>query len=216
LSVNNNICPSRTGSINVITNCGPGTKLMYSINNGITWSDVKPLYSTTPLKIMTRCVNLLDTSCKGSTTTVLTKPVKCISSGNDCTLSANATLNPCDNNGTVDKMEDDYFTIQINASVIHGGSTNRFEVVVGADPITGSGGNVLNSGGTNYGSPVKVGNSKIFIADGITTYQLVVRDINNNNCFQTIIINPVAPCSIKATQNPCYPVPCVPINIKKN
>ncbi|MBK8723142.1 MAG: hypothetical protein IPL95_12990 [Saprospiraceae bacterium] len=140
----------------------------------------------------------------------------CPNNGEECTLNANATIDPCNNNGTDDVAADDYFTIQINATVANGGSSNKYEVVIGADPLTGIGGNVLNSERTNYGSPVTVGNTKIFKADVSSTYQLVVRDINNNNCFQLIDIQSVTPCSIAPPKSPCYPVPCVPIGLIKN
>ncbi|MBK8722435.1 MAG: hypothetical protein IPL95_09250 [Saprospiraceae bacterium] len=113
-------------------------------------------------------------------------------------------------------LADDYFTIQINATVENGGSSNKYEVVIGADPMTGLGGNILNSSGTAYGSPATIGNTKIFKADGISTYQLVVRDINNNNCFQLIDISSVPSCSDAPAKSPCYPVPCVPIGMNKN
>jgi len=217
ISVTDNVCPSRTGTINVVQGCGTGTFLQYSINNGQSWTTTKPLYSTTAMTIIARCVNSSDTTCKSPETTVQTNPKKCPpGGGNECSLIANATVNPCNNNGTDDVSTDDYYTIQISASVSFGGSSNKYEVVIGADPSTGLGGNVLNSGGTTYGSPAIVGNTKIFKADGLTSYQLVVRDINNNNCFQIINLDPVASCSIAPPKSPCYPVPCVPIGTIKN
>jgi len=207
--VTDNICPSRTGTINIAQNCGSGTFIQYSTNNGLR-------YSTTPITILSRCVNSTDTTCKSVNSTVTTDPKKCTNQGSECSLIANATTNSCNNNGTDNEVTDDYFTIQINSTVTYGGSSNKYEVVIGADPNTGLGGNVLNSGGTTYGSPVTVGNTKIFKADGLTSYQLIIRDINNNNCFQTINIDPVATCPIAPPKSPCYPVPCVPIGVIKN
>ncbi|MBK8721370.1 MAG: SprB repeat-containing protein [Saprospiraceae bacterium] len=216
LTVTDNICPSRTGTINLVQGCGAGTFIQYSINNGTSWSSVKPFYSTTSRTILARCVNSTDTTCKSLNTTVTTAPKKCPTDGSECSLIANATIDPCNNNGTDNISTDDYFTIQVSATVANGGSSNKYEVVIGADPLTGTGGNVLNSGGTNYGSPVTIGNTKIFLADGTSTYQLVIRDINNNNCFQIINIDPVASCSNAPPKSPCYPVPCVPIGLIKN
>jgi len=217
LSIIDNVCSSRTGSINVVQGCGVGTTIEYSINNGLTWTKFKPIYSTTSLMILARCVNDSDTSCKSTITSITTNPIKCTPSTNsNCQLISNATIDPCNDNKTGDLKSDDFFTIQINASVSNGGSSNKYEVVNGADPSTGLGGNLLNSGGTTYGSPVTVGNTKIFKADGLTSYQLVVRDINNNNCYQLIDIAPVAPCSLAPPKSPCYPVPCVPIGVIKN
>ncbi|MBK8723283.1 MAG: hypothetical protein IPL95_13740 [Saprospiraceae bacterium] len=77
--------------------------------------------------------------------------------GEECTLTANATIDPCNNNGTDDIATDDYFTIQINATVANGGSSNKYEVVVGADPLTGTGGNVLNKWWYQLWIPVTAG-----------------------------------------------------------
>ena len=81
--------------------------------------------------------------------------------------------------------------------------------------VTGIGGNVLNSGGTLYGSPVTVGQNKQFKADGSSVYALIVRDIDTKSCFQQVNITPVAPCSALPPKSPCYPVPCVPIGGSK-
>lgn len=216
LVVTDNICPSRTGAINVVQGCGSGSFIQYSVNNGNTWSTVKPIYSTSPITIMTRCVYSLDTVCKSAIATVSTNPNKCPSNSNDCSLVANSTINPCNDNGTDNIVADDYFTIQINANVTNGGSFGKYEVVFGADPNTGAGGNVLNSGGTTFGSPITIGGNKIFLANGKSTNQLVVRDINNNTCYQLINIPAVNPCSTAPPKSPCYPVPCVPIGVIKN
>ena len=216
LSVTDNICPSRTGSINIIQTCGSGTSIQFSLNNGLNWSNIKPLYSTTPRTIWARCTDNNDTTCKSPISILSTKPNKCIGNGSECNLIATSSIDQCNNNGTDNDVSDDYFTIQINATVTNGGTTNKYEVVVGADPLTGIGGNVLNSSGTNYGSPITVGNTKIFKADGLTSYQLIVRDINNNNCLQVIDISPVASCSNAPPKSPCHPVPCVPVGTIKN
>ncbi len=216
LTVANNICPQRTGSINLLQGCGASSEVQYSSNNGLTWSSAKPFYTQAAKTILARCVYSSDTTCRSSNYSVTTKPVKCLNPGGECTIVASAVLDPCNNNGTNDDSTDDYFTIQVNASVLLGGSSNKFEVVLGADPLTGTGGNVLNSGGTTYGSPGIVGASKIFRADGTSTYQLVVRDLDNNSCFQLIEIDAVDSCSTEPQKSPCFPVPCVPIGMIKN
>lgn len=217
LSIIDNNCPNRIGLLNIVKDCGTGYIIEYSLNNGLSWSSSKPLYSTSVLKVLVRCVDILDTSCKSAITTYITNPKKCLpGNGNECMLIANANIDPCNNNNTDDILIDDYFTIQINATASNGGTSNKYEVVFGADPLTGIGGNVLNSGGTTYGSPITIGQNKIFEANGITAFQLIVRDINNNNCFQSIDIQPVVPCSIAPPKSPCHPVPCVPLEIIKN
>jgi hypothetical protein len=216
LSVTDNICPSRTGSINVVQGCGAGSFIEYSTNNGVTWSTTKPLYSTNAKTILARCVNIADNNCKSTSASVTTDPKKCTGGGSDCSLIATATVDPCQDNSTGDVATDDYFTIQVNASASNGGASQRYEVVIGASLPTGIGGNVLNSGGTPYGSPVTVGQNKQFKADGSSVYALIVRDIDTKSCFQQVNITPVAPCSSLPPKSPCYPVPCVPIGLQKN
>jgi len=217
ITVSDNICPSRIGSINISNSCGNNSQIQFSINNGIIWSNSKPLYSTTPITIYARCVSISDTACKSSITTVTTSPKKCNLNTNECSLSVNTTINSCYNNKTDNNTQDDYFTIQVSATSTNGGSSNRFEIVSGANLTDGTGGNVLNSGGTLYNSSVIVGQNKIFSANGITNYQLLVRDSDNNNCFKIFDISPVVPCSTNNNfSSPCYPTPCVPISIQKN
>ena len=216
LVVNDNICPNRTGSINLVQGCGAGTIIQYSTNNGLTWSRAKPLYSRVAKTILARCVNSADNSCMSVIASVTTDPKKCPGGGSDCSVIATTTVDPCQDNGTADVATDDYFTIQVNASASNGGATKRYEVVIGASLPSGIGGNVLNSGGTRYGSPVTVGQNKQFKADGSSSYVLIVRDIDNKSCFQQVNITPLAPCSGLPPKSPCYPVPCVPIGGSKN
>ncbi len=216
LAVVNNNCPSFVGQINVVQNCGANSSIEFSTNGGLTWSTSKPFYTKKAITILTRCVSTIDPLCKSPNSSVTTAPKKCLLPGSECILVGSAVVDPCNNNGTNDDSTDDFFTIQVNASVVDGGSTGKFEVVLGADPLTGTGGNVLNSGGTNYGSPVTVGASKIFKADGTSSYSLLVRDIDNNGCFQIITIDPLPSCSTDPQKSPCAPVPCVPIGLIKN
>jgi len=217
LSVVDNVCPNRTGSIQVIQNCSPTAFEQYSINNGNTWTNIKPLYNSTPRTIFARCVNKLDTTCKSQISKFTTAPKYCPpSTASECSITAAASIDPCNDNKTNDDKSDDFFTFQINATAINEGSSNKFEVVIGADLFTGVGGNVLNTGGTTYGTPITIGQNKIFVANNTTSYQLVIRDINNNNCFQKVEISPVAPCSIAPPRTNCYPVPCIPIQLNKN
>lgn len=108
LAVNDNICPSRTGTINLVQACG-ATFIQYSSNNGLTWSSAKPLYSTTAKTILARCVNTADTTCKSSTTSVTTDPKKCPGGGFECCLIATATIDPCQDNSTGDVAADELF-----------------------------------------------------------------------------------------------------------
>ncbi len=113
----------------------------------------------------------------------------------------------CNDNGTSSITSDDYFTITVNADgTTTGGS---YEVVVGA-AADGTGGNVLNSGGTLYGTPITVGGIGIFNADGVSTYTITIRDSADNTCKATFTTTPVSSCS-----SGCPTVPCVELIIMK-
>ncbi len=216
LEIVNNVCPQKIGEINVVEHCGTNSIIEYSINNGNSWSISKPLYSTIPMNILVRCKSTVDNNCYGSNNTFTTDPIKCTNNNPLCTLSPTIYIDPCNNNNTDFTNSDDFFTIQASASIQGGNHPQRFEVVVGADPFTGLGGNVLNSGGTVYNSTILLGQNKIFKADGTSLYKLIVRDLTNNSCFKEVNLNAIAPCSETDTNSPCFPKPCVPIRLTKN
>ena len=60
------------------------------------------------------------------------------------------------NNDTPSNPTDDYFTVSVQANAVSSGSEGLYEVVVNANP-DGTGGTVLDIGGTPYNLPVRVG-----------------------------------------------------------
>ncbi len=112
------------------------------------------------------------------------------------------------NNQTTNDATDDYFTIDVKATIINGGSLNKFVVV--KDAITGQGGTSLNGFGTASGSTVNVSKFK---ADGTTAFILTVRDFQNPSCYFEIPVSAVSSCSVAV----CSPVPvCLPLSTKRN
>ena len=60
------------------------------------------------------------------------------------------------NNDTPSNPTDDYFTVSVQANAVSSGFEGLYEVVVNANP-DGTGGTVLDIGGTPYNLPVRVG-----------------------------------------------------------
>ena len=102
----------------------------------------------------------------------------------------------CNDNGTATNANDDWFDITFNASSTNGGATDKYEVVLNANS-DGTGGTVLNTGGTTYGTAVTVGDATTppFVADGVTTYNITVRDIDDPTCHADYTTSPVNSCS---------------------
>jgi hypothetical protein len=61
------------------------------------------------------------------------------------------------------------------------GSSNKYEVVLNANP-DGSGGTVLNGTGTTFGSTVVIGAPGQFKSDSATRYNITVRDFDAHAC----------------------------------
>jgi hypothetical protein len=124
-----------------------------------------------------------------------------------CSISATFTQGMCNNNGTTITAADDYFTVTVSAvSATNGGTSGKYEVVL-------NGSTVLNTGGTNYGSPVTVGTTTTFLSNGLTTYNLTVRDLDQATCITTIFTTAIsAGCSV----TPCPPTLCLPVTVTRN
>ena len=217
LSVTNNVCPTTTGTINETTACGAGTRIEYSTDNGSTWSATAPTYGSAPITVIARCVTDADATCfSPNSAAVTTAPVLCPPPppAAPCSITiTQQTQSACNNNGTIRRAGDDYFTVSINATAISGGA--QYEVVNLAN-TDGTGGNPL--GFAAYGTAVTVGSSGNLIANN-TAFTLTIRDVSNNACFKTITLNPVPPCSSNVTappNGPCGAVPCAPIKAVKN
>jgi SdrD B-like domain len=107
-----------------------------------------------------------------------------------CAINATITQGACNNNSTNPLTTDDYYTLNVNASATNGSAS--FEVLLN--------GNILNTGGTNYGTSLIVGTNKEFKADGTTIYTLTIRDKTTTSCSISKTTTPVASCSNCPTQ----------------
>lgn len=135
-------------------------------------------------------------------TTVTVAPSVC-----PCSITGTFTQNDCNDNGTTSTAADDYFTVTVSGvSAMNGGASGKYEVVL-------NGTTVLNTGGTAYGSPITVGGAGIFNADGSTTYQLIIRDLDIPTCT-TNAFNTTATTSCSTL--PCPPRICVPVTVIRN
>jgi hypothetical protein len=143
----------------------------------------------------------IDTTCYNDTTVILTPSVCPL-----CSISATFTQGMCNNNGTTITATDDYFRVTVSSvSATNGGTSSKYEVVL-------NGTTVLNVGGTNYGSPVTVGTTTTFLSNGVTTYNLTVRDFDQPTCVTTAFTTAVsAACSI----TPCPTTICLPVTVTR-
>ena len=106
-----------------------------------------------------------------------------------------STQSACQDNGTPTDVNDDYFTVTVNASVVLG-DTN-FEAVLGAN-LDGTGGTVLGSAA--YGTPITLGDGTngatgIFAADGSSTYTITIRGVDADTCFAAFTTTPMNDCT---------------------
>ena len=90
-----------------------------------------------------------------------------------------------------------FFQLTFNATTTGGGS--QYEVVTGAN-ADGTGGTVLNSGGTNFGTAITVGTNSTppFVANGSSTYAITVRVEGDETChadYTTSTVSSCSPCS---------------------
>ncbi|NOT38382.1 MAG: T9SS type A sorting domain-containing protein [Saprospiraceae bacterium] len=96
-----------------------------------------------------------------------------------CTLQVNTFLQTdCNNNGTRNFINDDWFSILVGTENTSPGNSSAFEIL--KDNI------ILGS--APYGTPLLVGSPTIpdFKADGISIYKIVIRDIDNHSCQDSV------------------------------
>jgi hypothetical protein len=128
-----------------------------------------------------------------------------------CTLTSTVTQSSCNDNGTPIDASDDYFTVTVNASIANG-NAGLYEVVLGANP-DGTGGTVLNTGGTAFGTPVTVGSSANLKADGQVRTLTVRSSGGTSTCYENKVLTAVQSCTTPLT---CKPILCMPIGFKRN
>ncbi|MEY4539368.1 MAG: hypothetical protein RLZZ306_1125 [Bacteroidota bacterium] len=125
----------------------------------------------------------------------------------DITATANASSIMVNNNETPSDPTDDYFTILVQANATSSGSDGLYEVIANANP-DGTGGTVLNIGGTPYNLPVRVGGGKDLKANS-QPIKLTLRDKNKPACVESITVQ-ADPFRLE-----CKPVICLPLTAKK-
>ncbi|CCH00691.1 conserved repeat domain protein [Fibrella aestuarina BUZ 2] len=124
-------------------------------------------------------------------------PVSC-----SCVVSAAITSAACQPNGTYTNLTDDYIQPVVLANSTQPGAAGRFAVILNAN-ADGTGGTVLNVGGTPYGQAVSVGTPGQFPADNVSMYRLTIRDVSTPACLTTVLTPTVPACSS------CAPPACV-------
>ncbi|RYC67187.1 hypothetical protein [Spirosoma sordidisoli] len=124
-----------------------------------------------------------------------------------CSLSVQTfSQSGCQANGTDVTSADDYFLLTVQATAVNG--SGRYELVLNANS-DGSGGTVLNAGGTAYGQAVTVGAGRQLSANNSTTYPITIRDATNTACRQVRTTVAVASCS------PCESVLCPKVSLTR-
>ena len=119
------------------------------------------------------------------------------------TGTANASSIKVYNNGTPSLTTDDYFTVSVQSGVTSPGAAGLYEVVINTN-ADGTGGTVLNIGGTPYNQPVKVGLGKELKANG-QPIKLIVRDANKPSCVETVTVQ-ADPFTLNCKTNICLPL----------
>jgi hypothetical protein len=119
------------------------------------------------------------------------------------TGTANASSILVNNNGTPSNITDDYFTVSVQANATNAGAADLYEVAINAN-IDGTGGTVLNTGGTYYNQPVKVGLGKELKANS-TAIKLTVRDTTKPACVSSVNVQ------ADAFTLDCKPGICLPL-----
>ncbi|MEM7575352.1 MAG: hypothetical protein AAF433_20765 [Bacteroidota bacterium] len=100
----------------------------------------------------------------------------------------------CVDGGTSSDPSDDTHTVTVSATVMNGGATNQYEVLIGAD---------------TYG-PFTYGGDNTFSvdADG-SSPTLTFQDVDDNTCTNTVDIGPLDPCSDDCVLTPMASSVCV-------
>jgi SdrD B-like domain len=122
------------------------------------------------------------------------------------TGTANAALIVVYNNGTPSDPTDDYFTVSVQANATNSGAADLYEIVINANP-DGTGGTVLNTGGTYYNQPVKVGLGKELKANS-QAIKLTVRDAVKVACVNSVSVQ-ADPFRLECKPDICTPLKTV-------
>ncbi len=111
--------------------------------------------------------------------------------------SATVVSTECRNGSTGSDTSDDYFLVTLTAQANDAGPSGKYEVLLGNT--------VLNPGGTDYGTPVTIGQNGELQANG-TVYALTIRDLDDGDaCATTLSVGPIANC-INCPPSICHPM----------
>nr|MCU0469040.1 hypothetical protein [Arcicella sp.] len=174
-----------------------GTKTIFTIDS-ISGSPTDRIYTVRVFNASDDCSRDIQVTIQGTVCT----PCK-------ITATAEASSIAVNNNGTPSDTSDDYFTVSVQAnSVSSTGAAGLFEVVLGANP-DGSGGTVLNTGGTAYGNSIKIGQNKSLKANS-QPIKLTLRDSNKPTCIENVTVQ------ADPYRQECKPTVCIPLFVGKN
>ena len=114
-----------------------------------------------------------------------TAPLPCMSG---CFVNIGQTSTECNNNGTSGDTSDDWFSLNLQATV-SGGSEN-YVVKIGTytSPSTLNGSILTITGNGLSGNP-------LLKADGVSVYTVRIEDAANSSCNKTITIGPIVNCN---------------------
>ena len=103
-------------------------------------------------------------------------------------INLNVDSSYCDNNSSGSFTGDDYqvVVLTVNASGLPTTSSNLYEIIYNS--------NVLNTGGTPYGTSYNAGVNSEFSADGSTIYTIEARDADVNACLENVNVGPFNDC----------------------
>ncbi|QJW91212.1 hypothetical protein HNV11_18440 [Spirosoma taeanense] len=184
--------PKGTATGGAITCAAPATVTGSSSLTGATYSWTGPNSFTSMAQSFT--TNTAGAYSLTVSANGCTDPASATATVSQAVVSTTLVQGACNSNNTNATTTDDYYTIAVRATTAGPGASNKFEVVLNAN-ANGTGGTVLNAGGTPYGQTVTVGGTATFKADGISTYTLTIRDFDSKVCKTTQTTTPVASCS---------------------
>lgn len=192
IAVTNNICPSITGSFDIITDCAAGSHIEYSTDGGTGWSTTVPTWAD-GVSVIARCIDDVDVTCFSTATDppVVATLTPCTGCSITVEVSGNTPSAACD-----PAQPGKYIlTVHITYSGLPGTDLDVNGIVVTTD---GSGDQIFNIPGYN--------------ADGLV-HDIVVTAVGDPTCSFTGVNAYTAPslATCNATDNPCENPVCNPV-----
>lgn len=127
----------------------------------------------------------------------------------NCSLEIVSAIQNCQDNGTGGDSNDDYFILSLDVAAANGGVSNMFEVINTANNQTIGTGTYDTTLMLEWADMAQ---TMRFAADGASTYSLMIRDVDDNTCTETITTLSEVSCSN------CPPTICLPVKtmVKRN